>query len=1171
MVLCPIFIMAYLTLQNLTVNDWQYGGSTAYLYIWASQSFYEATTGEYIAQGQVGNTLSPCQIITCTVSSTTLTIPEVVLASTTDSTVPNATYTATLASASGRLVYPLLQDFFVDPEYLESSVQASVEMASAGTAAINGLYTYRGQTGGYNYYNLQGQATSTTLFVVKNDGSQWIVTSSAGTTMYTTVSQEDLPWDGGWEIASGAANAPNVSENADYVSGTWEQLTLSNQGISAIPPSWPGPFWNVPQTKEYVNSLVGDGTTPLASATVIGKTALDENPVLSTDPKAVAINSNRISRVLSEDYSNNLATAVVDIGATPTTLIIKEDVTLSTAVVIPATLFLEFQNGAIVTKSLSGAIDFAGVGLVDPLCPLPCFSNFGNGAIQWSGTVYPRSISTTLISSPTSVSTAIARLDAAFVGKQVEIVASPGAITTQTTLTQYHTLRFTAGVFTNTATAYPQFILADDTRVVGAGMTRTIIRESQTATYVGIFYADSVDVNPFDGKNYNIEISDLTIQTSGSRAVDQAQSSIHLGNCTNGHVRRVYFDTVAGFGVVMGGFGTSGNYAEGSSITDCVFNDVGTQNCGVLNGKDCLIANNIFFNIGLTGSQGITVIDCEPNDFTDVLEGIQIVNNIIDCRGGTGSHYGITVQSGGAENVRNNRISDNLLIGGENTGALTKKFALGISLVASESSIVENNFITFCSQAGIGIRNCTTATASDNTLQMCGAEGSVVAFGVIATFSSWLTDNLIQEVATAGSQDFTITESEDTCTVNVTAIAPTVVTRTGGQASFQTWWAGKTVTINAVDYTVSSMTGNNEITLTGAVAGVPLTGVTLTTKFCTDNIYKDNQVDSIVLSSAGTSRIIADGTTLGTAVSPAQITANQNNYNPSPTNGGKYQLIRVTTDASRNITGLAFTKNWAGASTASPHQSGDCYTLVNVGSFNVVLVNQSASSTAANRFLTDTGSDITLIPKESAYFIYDATTARFRVYKNAGTITASELPTGIDAVKIADGSVSNTEFQYLNGVTSAIQTQMDLKAPLISPSFTTPVLGVATGTSLATTGLIKSSGTAGIGYATGAGGAQTQATDKSTGVTSNTITTAITMNGAALNLDTAVSFTFTNSTIAATDTVLVTHQSAGTSGAYVCNAFPGAGSAVITVRNVSTGNLSEAIVLRVTVIKSVSS
>ena len=34
----------------------------------------------------------------------------------------------------------------------------------------------------------------------------------------------------------------------------------------------------------------------------------------------------------------------------------------------------------------------------------------------------------------------------------------------------------------------------------------------------------------------------------------------------------------------------------------------------------------------------------------------------------------------------------------------------------------------------------------------------------------------------------------------------------------------------------------------------------------------------------------------------------------------------------------------------------------------------------------------------------------------------------IDATKIANGTVSNTEFQYLNGVTSAVQTQIDGKA-----------------------------------------------------------------------------------------------------------------------------------------------
>lgn len=44
---------------------------------------------------------------------------------------------------------------------------------------------------------------------------------------------------------------------------------------------------------------------------------------------------------------------------------------------------------------------------------------------------------------------------------------------------------------------------------------------------------------------------------------------------------------------------------------------------------------------------------------------------------------------------------------------------------------------------------------------------------------------------------------------------------------------------------------------------------------------------------------------------------------------------------------------------------------------------------------------------------------------SARAIAADDLPTAINAANIADGSVSNTEFQYLNGVTSAIQAQID--------------------------------------------------------------------------------------------------------------------------------------------------
>lgn len=48
------------------------------------------------------------------------------------------------------------------------------------------------------------------------------------------------------------------------------------------------------------------------------------------------------------------------------------------------------------------------------------------------------------------------------------------------------------------------------------------------------------------------------------------------------------------------------------------------------------------------------------------------------------------------------------------------------------------------------------------------------------------------------------------------------------------------------------------------------------------------------------------------------------------------------------------------------------------------------------------------------------------------SVTNSKVSSGIDATKIADGSVTNTEFQYLNSVTSDIQTQLNGKEPTIT-------------------------------------------------------------------------------------------------------------------------------------------
>lgn len=93
-----------------------------------------------------------------------------------------------------------------------------------------------------------------------------------------------------------------------------------------------------------------------------------------------------------------------------------------------------------------------------------------------------------------------------------------------------------------------------------------------------------------------------------------------------------------------------------------------------------------------------------------------------------------------------------------------------------------------------------------------------------------------------------------------------------------------------------------------------------------------------------------------------------------------------------------------------------------------------------------------------------------------------------------------------------------------SPTLVTPNIGAATGTSLTASGVIASTGTAGVGYATGAGGSVEQLTSRTTSVTLNKITGAIKLFSAA-GTTSATTFTVTNSTVAETDVVILSQKS----------------------------------------------
>ncbi len=165
------------------------------------------------------------------------------------------------------------------------------------------------------------------------------------------------------------------------------------------------------------------------------------------------------------------------------------------------------------------------------------------------------------------------------------------------------------------------------------------------------------------------------------------------------------------------------------------------------------------------------------------------------------------------------------------------------------------------------------------------------------------------------------------------------------------------------------------------------------------------------------------------------------------------------------------------------------------------------------------------------------------------------------------GVYAPVSHNHIIGDVTGLQAALDGKQA--SGAYVTATSALTPSSVAATGGMTTTAG--GIGYAAGAGGTVTQATSKATAVTLNKLTGNITMHNAALAAGAVVTFALTNSTITAEDQLIVTHHSGGTIGPYLINGrATGVGTGSIAVRNTSAGSLTEAIVLKVTVIKAVN-
>jgi hypothetical protein len=139
-------------------------------------------------------------------------------------------------------------------------------------------------------------------------------------------------------------------------------------------------------------------------------------------------------------------------------------------------------------------------------------------------------------------------------------------------------------------------------------------------------------------------------------------------------------------------------------------------------------------------------------------------------------------------------------------------------------------------------------------------------------------------------------------------------------------------------------------------------------------------------------------------ISPAAITGNQNNYNPTGLSANT--VLRITATAPFNITGLNALSN------------GNVIALSNIGTNAITLTNLDASSTPANQF--NIGANTALGAGQTALLIYDGTASQWRNLAGSGSGGGSAVyvqdtaPTGAIAGSLWWNSTNGQLYLYYN-------------------------------------------------------------------------------------------------------------------------------------------------------------
>ena len=330
------------------------------------------------------------------------------------------------------------------------------------------------------------------------------------------------------------------------------------------------------------------------------------------------------------------------------------------------------------------------------------------------------------------------------------------------------------------------------------------------------------------------------------------------------------------------------------------------------------------------------------------------------------------------------------------------------------------------------------------------------------------------------------------------------------------------------------------------------------------------------IESAFDNTVSRDGTSPNTLTASLDANSQRILNLPSPVDGTEPARLSDLQDAQVSgtfVLPLLVTKGGTGATTAAAARTNlglGTAAVLNTGTSanNIVQLDASARIPAVNgSLLTNlSGANVTgnvnigvgtgtSIDLSSGKFVVDAngnvtsTLGFFAKGTFGGTFTdGTVVDYALGNARISTGPSDTISF-YNNGVANTLLGQISTG-----------------GTYTATDGLLAK-GTTGVGYTTGAGGTVTQLTSRNTGVTLNKLTGSITLFTAVPGIN---RFVVTNSTVAATDTVVVSIKSANAANIYIASVAAVAAGSFTVDFLVWTGTTSDAPVLNFTVIKGVT-